>query len=183
MKELILNKIYSSPIIALFIFIVGILCGRMIASKPSEIITKTDAVQKSAQIAKITTQANDEKDSNKEKIEFSEHKTYSNKGKLKSVDFQELKYINRSKNDISRTQLAFSDIQNTSTTITETKTIYQPNWMFGLSLPTETIRDYKQFNMKQLDFHIDYRIFTRLHVFGSSNYKITDARVGFMTGF
>jgi hypothetical protein len=172
-----------------FLFVLILFCfgsffiGRFTASKPSEIIKKTETVKSESKLAEVGTQANVQKDSNKDKIEIIEHKTYSTKGKLKSESFFETKYINRTKNDISTTRLALQDTQNTTTAITETKTIYQPNWLIGLSLPTSTIRDIKQFNLNQLDLNVDYRIFTRLHVFGSSNYNFTDTRLGFMTAF
>jgi hypothetical protein len=157
--------------------------GRFTSSKPSEVITKTETVKSESKISEVGTQANVQKDSNKDKIQVDIKKNYSPNGKLISTEYQSFKLLDRTTNDISTTRLALQDIQNTKTTLTETKTFYQPNWLFGLSLPVSTVRDFKQFNLTQLDLNVDYRIFTRLHVFGSSNYNFTDTRLGFMTAF
>ena len=175
--------IYKSIGALLVCLILGFILGRFTASKPSEIITKTETVDSSHQIAKVTTQADTKKDSNKEKIEFIEHKTYSNKGKLKSETAQKIMYIDRSKNDVSIQKLAVQSVQDTKTIVTETKTIYQKNWLVGLSIPFSSVRNYSHFDLVDVRALLAYRVIGNFYVTASTNYKLQYSEVGVLYGF
>ena len=161
----------------------GFVVGRVTASKPIEIITKTQTVDSKKQIAEVSTQADLQKDSTKDIVLINEHKTYSTKGKLESVDYQEKKYIDRTKNDFSKSRLAIQDVQDTKTIVSETKTLYQPNWLIGLSLPFASLRDYQHFDLIDVRALLAYRLIGNFYVTASTNYQLQYSQFGILYGF
>ena len=161
-------------IYSVFLFILG----RLTVSRPSQIVSMSSTNSITTQKSKVISQIDNQKYRNTNEQSNYIEKSFNKKGVLvheiihttSQGSISEVATQDNSKFTVNSTQ----DLKTQTKTITD----YQPNLLFGSSIPVLDITKPQGFQFTNFQVMVEYRVINNIYLFGSTNYNFSNCSIG-----